>query len=75
MMVEKIKSGEITSYTFYTTIPMDNVWSMDYFLKEFDLGDRVVLFDGTYVEFDFGFCAHSGGGGDFYSHIIRFEKL
>ena len=74
-MVEKIKSGEITSYTFYTTIPMDNIWSMDYFIKEFGLEDRVSLWDGTYVEFDFGFFAHSGGLGDEYSHIIRFEKL
>lgn len=72
-MVEKIKNGEIGNYSFGTTIPMDSYWSMDYFIKEFNLSKRIVKHDGDYVEFDFGYSALCGGGE--YEHVITFEKL
>lgn len=74
-MIEQILNGEITEYNFNTVEPMDNVWSMDRFIKDFDLSDRVTLWDGTYVEIDGLIGIHIGGDGDFYSHKIRFELL
>ena len=32
-MLNKILSGEITEYVFDTLEPMDNNWSMNYFIK------------------------------------------
>ena len=74
-LIEKILNEEITEYNFTTIEPMDNVWSMDRFIKDFDLADRVTLWDGTYVELDDKIACHSGGNGDFCSHKIRFEIL
>ena len=74
-MIQEILNGEITEYDFKTLESMDNVWSMDRFIKDFDLADRVTLWDGTYVEIDNVIGCHSGGNGDFYSHKIRFEIL
>jgi len=73
--INTILNKEITEYNFSTVEPMDNVWSMDRFIKDFDLIDRVTLWDGTYVEIDGLIGCHSGGNGDFYSHKIRFEIL
>ena len=74
-MIQEILKGEIVEYNFKTLEPMDNVWSMDRFIKDFDLADRITLWDGTYVEIDNVIGVHSGGNGDFYSHKIRFEIL
>lgn len=74
-MIDKILNEEIKEYSFDTKESMDNNWSMDYFIKMFDLAEYVTLWDGTYVELDNKIGCHSGGRGDFYSHIIRFEKL
>ena len=74
-MIQEILNEEITEYNFKTLEPMDNIWSMDRFIKDFDLADRVTLWDGTYVEIDNVIGVHSGGNGDFYSHKIRFEIL
>mgnify|MGYP001351135273 FL=1 len=73
--INTILNKEITEYNFSTVEPMDNVWSMDRFIKDFDLIDRVTLWDDTYVEIDGLIGCHSGGNGDFYSHKIRFEIL
>lgn len=66
-------------YNFYTEESLDNYWSMDRFIKDFELSDLITLHDGTYIEItlDDGsvWGCHSGGLGDFYSHQIRFEKL
>jgi hypothetical protein len=75
MYIEAILNEEIVEYNFTTIEPMDNVWSMAYFLNDFDLFDRVTLDDGTYVEIDALIGCHSGGNGDFYSHKIKFEIL
>lgn len=75
MDIQAILNQEITEYNFSTIEPMDNVWSMDRFIKDFDLVDRITLWDGTYVEIDGVIGCHSGGNGDFYSHKIRFEVL
>lgn len=72
---QAILNSEITEYNFSTEESMDNVWSMDRFLKDFDLAERVTLWDGTYVEIDGVIGCHSGGNGDFYSHKIEFEIL
>lgn len=74
-MKQKILNGELEEYCFDTEEPMDNNWSMDYFIKEFNLADNVTLWDGTYIELENKIGCHSGGRGDFYSHIITFEKL
>ena len=74
-MIKQILEGEITEYNFTTIESMDNVWSLDRFIKDFDLSDRVTLWDGTYVEIDNLIGVHSGGNGDFYSHKIVFELL
>ena len=74
-MIQEILNGVITEYNFSTVEAMDNVWSMDRFVKDFDLADRVTLWDGTYIEIDNVVGVHSGGNGDFYSHKIRFEIL
>ena len=71
--LEAILNEEIIEYNFTTIVEMDNVWSMDRFIKDFDLGERVTLWDGTYVEIDGLIGCHSGGNGDFYSHKIKFE--
>ena len=73
--IQAILNEEIVEYNFTTIVEMDNVWSMAYFLKRFDLFDRVTLDDGTYVEIDNVIGAHSGGNGDFFSHKIKFEIL
>jgi len=73
---EILEQGE---YNFDTTESLDNYWSMDYFIKEFDLQDLIRVHDGTYIEImaEDGslWGCHSGGRGDFYSHQITFEKL
>ena len=48
---------------------------MDYFIKMFDLSEHITLWEGTYIELNNKIGCHSGGRGDFYSHIIKFEKL
>jgi hypothetical protein len=73
--LEAILNGEIVEYNFSTIESMDNYWSMDRFIKDADLADRVTLHDGTYVEIDGLVGCHSGGRGDFFSHNIRFEIL
>lgn len=74
-LVEQILNEEITEYNFTTLESMDNNWSMDRFVKDFDLEDKVTLWDGTYIEIDNVIGVHSGGNGDFYSHKIKFELL
>ena len=73
--IQDILNEEIVEYNFTTIEPMDNNWSMDRFIKDFDLTDRITLWDGTYVEIDNVIGCHSGGNGDFYSHKIKFEIL
>lgn len=73
--IQEILNEEILEYNFNTIEPMDNIWSMAYFLEREDLFDRVTLDDGTYVEIDNIIGCHSGGNGDFYSHKIKFEVL
>lgn len=73
--IENILNEEIVEYNFTTTKSMDNNWSMNQFIKDFDLADRVTLWDGTYVEIDNLVGLHSGGNGDFYSHKIKFVIL
>ena len=73
--IDAILNEEITEHNFVTIEPMDNVWSMDKFVKDFDLANRVTLWDGTYIEIDNLIGCHSEGNGDFYSHKIRFEIL
>ena len=68
-------NGEIIEYNFSTIESMDNYWSMDRFIKDFDLEHRITLHDGTYVEVDGLVGLHSGGNGDFFSHKIKFEIL
>lgn len=75
MTEQQILNEEITEYNFKTVEPMDNYWSMDYFLKQLGLVDQVTLHDGTYVELWGTVGCHSGGNGDFYSHKIEFEIL
>jgi hypothetical protein len=75
MDIQAVLNQEITEYNFSTTDSLDNQCSMYKFLKDFDLIDRVTLYDGTYVEIDGIIGCHSGGNGDFYSHKIRFEIL
>lgn len=74
-MIEQILNEEIVEYNFTTIEAMDNIWSMDRFIKDFDLAERVTLWDGTYIELDNVIGCHSGGNGDFYSHKIKFEIL
>ena len=74
-LIEDILNERITEYNFTTTESLDNYWSMDRFIKDFDLEDRVTLWDGTYVELDHVIGVHSGGNGDFYSHKIKFRIL
>lgn len=73
--IQDILNEELVEYNFTTIEPMDNTWSMAYFLERFDLFDRITLDDGTYVEIDNAIGCHSGGNGDFFSHKIRFEIL
>lgn len=75
MDTRAILNGEITEYNFSTTESLDNFWSIDRFIEDFDLSDRITLHDGTYIELDGVIGCHSGGNGDFYSHKIRFEIL
>lgn len=70
--LEAILNEEIVEYNFTTIEPMDNIWSMAYFLEREDLFDRVTFDDGTYVEIDNLVGLHSSGNGDFYSHKIKF---
>lgn len=74
-MIEQILNDELIEYNFKTLEPMDNIWSMDRFVKDFELADRVTLWGGTYIEIDGVIGCHSSGNGDFYSHKIRFEIL
>lgn len=74
-MIEKILNGEITEYVFNTKESLDNYWSMDYFIKTYNLIDLITLHEGTYIELNDTIGCYSGGRGDFYSHIITFEKL
>lgn len=75
-MKELLEQGE---YNFDTIDSLDNYWSMDRFIKDFELEDLITLHEGTYIELSLEhgsvFGCHSGGRGDFYSHNIRFEKL
>lgn len=73
--IQAILNGEITEYNFSTEESLDNYWSMDRFIKDFDLAERVTLWDGTYIEIDGLIGLHSGGNGTFYSYKIRFEIL
>lgn len=73
--IEAILNEEIVEYNFTTIEPMDNIWSMDKFVKDFDLTERVTFWDGTYIEIDNLIGCHSGGNGDFYSHKIKFVIL
>lgn len=73
--LQAILNGETIEYNFSTIESMDNYWSMDRFIKDADLVERVTLWDGTYVEIDGLVGCHSGGNGTFYSHNIRFEIL
>ena len=73
--IQAILNEEIIEYNFTTTEPMDNVWSMDRFIKDFDLAERVTLWDGTYVEIDNVIGCHSDSNGDFFSHKIKFVIL
>lgn len=75
MTEQGMLNGEMTEYNFTTIEPMDNYWSMDYFIKMFDLEHDITLHDGTYVELWGTVGCHSGGNGDFYSHKIKFEIL
>lgn len=78
MTIKEIVENNLSEYNFTTIEPMDNFWSMDRFLKDFDFEDLVVHHDGTYIELSDGnyiIGCHSGGNGDFYSHKIRFEIL
>ena len=47
--IDAILNEEITEHNFVTIESMDNVWSMDKFVKDFDLASRVTLWDGTYI--------------------------
>lgn len=73
--INAILNSEIVEYNFTTIDALDNIWSMDRFIKDFDLGERVTLWDGTYIEIDGLVGCHSGGNGTFYSHKIKFEIL
>jgi hypothetical protein len=73
--IQEILNKNIVEYNFTTIEPMDNTWSMAYFLNEFYLFDRLTLDDGTYVEIDNLIGCHSENNGDFYSHKIKFEIL
>jgi len=73
--INEILNEKIVSYNFTTIESMDNVWSMDKFIKDFELSERVTLWDGTYIEIDNLIGCHSEGNGDFYSHKIKFEIL
>lgn len=73
--IQAILNEEITEYNFSTIESMDNYWSMDRFIKDFDLEPHITLHDGTYVEIDNVIGCYSGGNGDFYSHKIKFEIL
>lgn len=75
MNIPAILNGEITEYNFETYGSMDNVESLDYFLRYFDLWEDITLHDGTYAEIDGVIGCHSGGRGDMFSHKIRFEVL
>ena len=74
-IIDEVLHGDLKEYNFTTIGEMDNIWSMAYFLGEFDLFDNITLDDGTYIELDNVIGCHSGGNGDFYSHKIRFEIL
>ena len=74
-MLQNILEGKLMEYNFDTEDSMDNYWSMDYFIKEFNLQQHITLHDGTYIELENEVGCHSGGRGDFYSHQITFEKL
>lgn len=73
--IQDVLNEEVIEYNFTTIEPMDNVWSMAYFLNDCDLFDRVTLDEETYVEIDNVIGCHSSGNGDFYSHKIKFEIL
>lgn len=78
MTIKEIVENNIQEYNFTTVEPMDNYWSMDRFLKDFDFAEFITHHDGTYVELsdgDYTIGLHSGGNGDFCSHKIRFEIL
>ena len=57
--LEAILNEETIEYNFTTIEPMDNVWSMAYFLEREDLFDRVTLDDDTYVEIDGGYVRYN----------------
>lgn len=73
--IQTILNGEIIEYNFTTTESMDNYWSLDRFIKDFDLEGRITSHKGNYIEIDNLIGCHSGGNGDFYSHKIKFEIL
>jgi len=75
MDIQAILNEEIAEYNFDTVEPMDNFWSMNKFIRDFDLAERVTLWDGTYIEIDGIIGLHSGGRGDLFSHKIKFEIL
>jgi len=75
-MEEILEKGE---YNFDTADSLDNYWSMDRFIKDFNLQNLITLHEGTYIELTLEdgsiYGCHSGGRGDFYSHQIKFDKL
>lgn len=74
-LIEDILNERVVEYNFTTEDSLDNVQSLNRFIDDFDLLDRVTFWDGTYLELDEVIAVHSGGNGDFCSHKIRFELL
>lgn len=74
-LIEDILNERIIEYNFTTVDALDNIQSLNRFINDFDLFDRVTFYDGTYLELDEVIGVNSGGNGDFCSHKIKFKII
>ena len=69
------ENGE-TEYRYFSEESMDNYWSMNWFIKNVELSEFIIIHEGTQVifkhpEYDKALQVDAGGLGDFFSH--KFE--
>jgi len=71
--VEDLFDRKEETYTYFSNESMDNFWSMDWFIKYFELQSCIVSNEGTQIQlthpdYHYQLQIDAGGLGDFYSH-------
>jgi len=78
--IEEMFENTPENYRYFSYESMDNFWSMDWFIKNFELQDFVYINDGTQIilehpDYEFKLQVDAGGLGDFYSHSFNTQKI